>query len=122
MRIVSEEEFKKRIKELLSEERFAVCGCVMGPGRSGAIAAVYASHLLAIPFLPYGTLPPAKLGRLLIIDTAIESGATLARAIKRYGDEAVVVACYNEPPRVAFWYEAPKPQRYKHDRPMRTLP
>lgn len=115
MRIVSEVEFQERIRELLSEPQFQECGSVTGPGRSGAIAAVYASHILRIPFVPYGSKPPAKLGRLLIIDTATETGETLKRASKRYNDEALVAVCYREPPRVAFWYEAPKPQRYKHE-------
>lgn len=115
MRVVSEAEFHERIRTLLSDPQFQECGSVTGPGRSGAIAAVYASHLLRIPFIPYGAEPPAKLGRLLIIDTATETGETLKRASKRYNDEALVAVCYREPPRVAFWYEAPKPQRYKHE-------
>ena len=49
MRIVSEGEFSKAIKDKLSG---IDCDCVTGPGRSGAIASVYASHILKIPFLP----------------------------------------------------------------------
>lgn len=116
MRIVSEAEFAERIRELLQDPRFDQCGSVTGPGRSGAIAAVYASHILRIPFIPYGAEPPAKLGRLLIVDTATETGQTIQRASKRYNDEAEILVCYHEPPRVAFWYEGPKPQRYRHER------
>lgn len=123
MRIVSEAEFADRIRGLLTgadgkpATAYGDVGCVTGPGRSGAVAAVYASHILHVPFIPYGAVAPAHLGRLLIIDTAMESGATLRKAERRYGDaNPVVVACYREPPRVAFWYEATKPQRYRHER------
>ncbi|EYR81822.1 hypothetical protein [Shinella sp. DD12] len=115
MRIISESEFAARIRALLADTRPNV-GSVTGPGRSGAIAAVYASHILGVPFIPYGSKVPTHLGSLLIIDTAMESGATLRKAERRYAEASpVVLACYEEPPRVAFWYEARKPQRYRHE-------
>lgn len=115
MRIISEAEFTIRIREILADTQPNV-GSVTGPGRSGAVAAVYASHILGVPFIPYGSKCPAHLGSLLIIDTAMESGATLRKAERRYSDASpVVIACYHEPPRVAFWYEARKPQRYRHE-------
>lgn len=114
MRVVGESEFAERVRLTLTciDPKVA---WVTGPGRSGAIAAVYASHILAVPFIPFGSLQP-HLGRLLIIDTAMESGKTLRKAAKRYADcNPLVLAIYHEPPRVAFWYEAPKPQRYRHE-------
>lgn len=115
MRIVSEGEFSKAIKDKLSG---IDCDCVTGPGRSGAIASVYASHILKIPFLPYGTKVPKNFKKLLIIDTATESGATLRKSERKYKNEAelTIVAVYHEPPRVAFWYESTKPQRYSHEK------
>lgn len=119
MRVIKETEFADRLREVLSDPSFDVVGYVTGPGRSGAIAAVYASHLLGVPFLPYGSIPRGKLGRLLIIDTASESGQTMRKAVKKYEDllsePPLTVVCYQEPPRVAFWYEAPKPQLYRHE-------
>lgn len=95
----------------------AEIGSVTGPGRSGAVAAVYASHLLGVPFLPHGAKCPVHLGRLLIIDTVRESGATLRKAERRYrAANPVVAACFEELPRVSFWYEAVKPQRFRHER------
>lgn len=115
MRTVTEPEFRARLAEVLAS--LPPVGSVTGPGRSGAVAAVYASHLLGVPFTPYGSRCPLHLGRLLLIDTARESGATLRKAERRYREaDPVVVACYEEPPRVAFWYEAVKPRRYKHER------
>lgn len=114
MRIVSEPEFRERLISVLASARTDDIGAVMGPGRSGAVAAVYASHALGVPFIPYGFPHPAHLGRLLIIDTARESGRTLRKAERRY-EGALVLACFEEPPRVAFWYEARKPQRYRHE-------
>lgn len=113
MRIISETEFDMKIREVLQELNV---GVVTGPGRSGAVASVYASHILSIPFIPYGEDIPVNLGKLLIIDTAIETGRTLRKAKKKYANcDSIVVSIYQEPPRVAFWYEAVKPQMYKHE-------
>lgn len=104
MNIISNEDFTERLKSLL-------VGCkakaVTGPGRSGAIASVYASHILGIPYIPYGQPVPDKLRPLLIVDTAMQSGRTLRKDERKYGGcEVVVIYCYKEPPRVVFWYEA----------------
>ena len=116
IRIVSEQEFSCRLRELL-EATAPFVEWVTGPGRSGAVAAVYASHMLHIPFVPYGST--AQLGRVLVIDTARESGRTMRKALSRYRDyDPMELVVFEEPPRVAFWYEAPKPQRYRHERPL----
>lgn len=122
MRVVTEAEFHASISQKLSAGTDGVdIGSVTGPGRSGAVAAVYASHLLGVPFIPYGSQCPTHLGRLLIVDTAMESGATLRKAGRRYAyANPLVIACYHEPPRVAFWYEAGKPQRYRHENDNRS--
>lgn len=121
MRIIDEREFSAEIHcalvDLASSEDI---GSVMGPGRSGAVAAVYASHILGVPFIPQGASAPVKLGRLLLIDTASESGATLRKIARKYEyANPITLAIYDEKVpevgRVAFWYEAPKPQRYRHE-------
>lgn len=116
-RIVSEAEFRARLAGMLASADLGDVGSVTGPGRSGAVAAVYASHLLGVPFIPFGSPAPAHLGRVLIVDTARESGRTLRKAERRYeAARPVALAVYEEPPRVTFWYEAEKPQRYRHER------
>lgn len=106
MKIVTEQEFSERIALMLTGIN---AGSVTGPGRSGAIASVYASHLLSIPFIPYGNTMPNSLGKVLIIDTATKSGRTLRKADRKYKDyDTIIMAIYNEPPRVAFWYETTK--------------
>lgn len=110
-RIVSESEFAIVIRKRLQNVE---CDCVTGPGRSGAVAAVYASHILGVPFLPCGAAIPPNLSRLLIVDTATASGKTLRKMQRKY-PAAQAIAIFNEPPRVAFWYEAQKPQRYRHE-------
>jgi hypothetical protein len=119
MRIISEAEFAERMGRL-DHDLFcfhdSFPGWVTGPGRSGAIAAVYASHLLSIPFVPYGSSAPIGLGSVLIVDTARQSGRTLRKAERRYeAAQPIVWVAFEEPPRVAFWYEAPKPQHYRHE-------
>lgn len=123
MRVVGEEEFRRELHQSLRLADWEAIGSVTGPGRSGAVAAVYASHMLGVPFIPYGQKPPIDLGRLLIVDTATESGKTLRKATAKYekmGATPITLAVFNEKDpligRVAFWYEATKPQRYKHER------
>lgn len=109
-RVIREGEFKVMIRSLLDEYRGEGIGSVTGPGRSGAVAAVYASHMLGVPFVPYGQKAPLEAGRLLIIDTATDSGKTLRKAAKKYEHATpLVLAVYNEKDpvigRVIFWYE-----------------
>lgn len=116
MRLVTEEEFNNALRTALERLDLSSIGSVTGPGRSGAVASVYASHMLGIPFIPYGSRVPSHLGSLLIVDTAMESGRTMRKAERRYRDALpVLLAVYHEPPRVYFWYEASKPQRYRHE-------
>ena len=97
--IITENEFRDRFTELLTEA--PDCDFVTGPGRSGAVASVYASHFLGVPFVPYKQKPE---GRFLIVDTAMQSGKTLRKASRLY-DDAPYVYAHHEPPRVRFWYE-----------------
>lgn len=100
--VIGPAEFAKRLKEAL-EGLSGTYDYVTGPGRSGAVAAVYTSYMLGIPFVPYKHFAP---GRVLIVDTAEQSGRTLRKASRYYGD-ADTLAVYKEPPRVHFWYEKP---------------
>lgn len=104
-RIVSEPEFRVGLWIMLDRlfRGVPLPDYVTGPGRSGAVAAVYASHDLGIPFVPYGF---KARGRPLIIDTARMSGKTMRRAMKKYaGTNPMLAAVYEEPPIVRFWYE-----------------
>lgn len=117
MRVVGEQEFRANLRVRMQGMDLADVGAVTGPGRSGAVAAVYVSHLLGVPFIPYGQQAPAALGRLLIADTARQTGATLRKAMRRYSaSDPLELVVFEEPPRVAFWYEAPKPQRFRHEK------
>jgi hypothetical protein len=102
MIIVSEDEFVKNLKLKL---KGVSVKSVTGPGRSGAVASVFSSHILRIPFIPYGQTCPDNLRPLLVVDTAKQSGVTLRKAQKKYGPNSVVINIYDEPPRVKFWYE-----------------
>ena len=107
--LVTEEQFRDRLHTRLVQ--FAACHeiqSVTGPGRSGAIAAVYASHLTGLPFIPWGMVKATAPQPVLLIDTATESCATLRKAHKRlarYGVTCHTLALFEEPPRVKFWYE-----------------
>ena len=100
--IVSEEEFRKKFTEAL--DKAPLCDYVVGPGRSGAVAAVYASHYLGIPFVPYKHFIEGK--KALVVDTARASGETLRKASRIYGDAPYVFAVDEElTGHVKFWYE-----------------
>ena len=81
---------------------------VSGPGRSGAIASVYASHYLKIPFLPYKSNRLREdLNTTLIVDTACYTGETV-RKYMRWCRTVYSVVPYAEDGRsnfVRFWYE-----------------
>ncbi len=118
MRIIGEAEFRSALFEKLMDlPGIDSIGSVTGPGRSGAVAAVYASHMIGVPFIPFKQRPPERLGNVLIVDTAMESGVTMRKAIRWYERLCKVqsLVVYHEPPRVAFWYEAQKPQFYRHE-------
>lgn len=103
-RIIPEEEFRLKLYKLLDKIKEHQFRSVSGLGRSGAIAAVYASHYLHIPFIPHGQLIRDQLQPHLIIDTATESGKTLRKAVGKAGT-LHGYAVFTEPPRVKFWYE-----------------
>lgn len=105
-RVVSEALFARRLVRAVKPFR-GVFRCVTGPGRSGAVAAVYASHRLGIPFIPEGVKPPDTLRPVMVIDTASKTGRTLRRAVRRVGANGTLgLAVFTEPPRIRFWYEA----------------
>ena len=99
-RIIQPDEFEQRLREVLTDVK---AGCVTGPGRSGAITSAWASHILGVPFIPYGQKIPDKLQPVLVIDTARLTGRSLRKAAKKYG--AKMLWLYTEPPVIRFWYE-----------------
>lgn len=101
--IVTEDEFRAQLQAVLEPLR-GKCRIVCGPGRSGAVASVYASHFLKIPWLLPSVGIPERLRPVLVIDTAARTGATLRKIQKRVGAE-VAIALFDEPPRIRFWYE-----------------
>lgn len=104
MKIIEESEFSQVFCEKLSklEKSYEY---VTGPGRSGAIASVYASHFLGIPFLPYKQMIDGK--RCLIVDTAMMTGKTLRKASRLYGGADYMFAFDESLDKIhiRFWYE-----------------
>ena len=101
--VISEGAFVADLRDGLAKLGNKHFDFVTGPGRSGAIASVYVSHMLHIPFLPYGQHPVGQWS-VLIVDTARNTGKTLRKACKKYDTEDCLFV-YDEPPRVRFWYE-----------------
>lgn len=104
--VISEKEFSLKLLMLLNSCDLSKVRCVTGPGRSGAIASVYTSHILGVPFVPFGQELPDYMNPILIIDTACSSGKTLRRAERKYSKHNPIIKfVFKEPPRVKFWYE-----------------
>lgn len=80
MEVVSEAQFAHSLSEALVGIA-SRAKSVTGLGRSGAIASVYTSHKLGIP---YGEACPEALQPILVINTAELSGRTLRKAMRRY--------------------------------------
>lgn len=103
-RWVSEPEFADRMRQCAPPER---PDFVTGPGRSGTVAAVYASYLLGVPFVPWDCPHPG--GRVLIVDTAAMTGRTIrkaaARYARRYPAVDTFVAFSESDQRHHFWFE-----------------
>lgn len=102
---IEEKEFSERLSMLLLETTFDP-DFVTGPGRSGSVAAVYASYILGRPFIPYGATPPGR--KILVVDTASMSGRTIRKAVSKYerqGYETVGLVAYESDDRHHFWYE-----------------
>lgn len=106
MILISEPEFHNKLEMTLNSFPFKV-GAVTGPGRSGAVAAVYVSHMLGVPFIPFGQPCPDKLRPLLIADTTMKTGRTMRKACAKYAElEPYMLFVFSEPTvRYKFWYE-----------------
>lgn len=106
-RTVLEPEFQEEARIQLAAEIFRTVDSVTGPGRSGAIAASYASHILGVPFLSYGVPPSSSVSHLLVIDTVWSTGGHLRRAMELYAPlvRTTSYALFREPPLIKFWFE-----------------
>ncbi len=98
-RIITEKEFNDRLEDTFIENDYEL---VTGPGRSGAITAVYVSHKFGIPFLPYKQIVVGK--KIIVVDTTINTGRTLRKASKFYNNSDKYYVFGNQE-RYYFWYE-----------------
>lgn len=102
--VISEEEFLKSFSENLLTLKENI-DFVTGPGRSGAVASVYASYLLSVPFVPYGQKIPGK--KALIVDTVVMTGKTIRKASRKYDDAPYVFGILVSKKR-RLWFETYK--------------
>lgn len=103
--VIDPAEFLARLQEKVEPYRGLVRS-VCGPGRSGAVASVYASYALGVPWLPYQRFkPPEALQPTLIIDSARVTGRNMRRCSKFIDGPTVLLWLWDEPPNVRFWYE-----------------
>ena len=110
MRIITETEFRREL-ELKLQPYKGLIQSVSGPGRSGAIAAVYASYILGVPFVPEGYDIAPNLYPHLVVDTASKSGRTLRKYMRRKAT-SFGLAVFDETVtnRLYFWYEISQQQ------------
>lgn len=77
---INEHVFRDYFYQELDTLKFKEFDFVTGPGRSGAIASVYASHYLSIPFIPHKTGSYGHYRSCLIVDTVVYTGKTLKKS------------------------------------------
>lgn len=109
MECINEIIFRKALIESLKPYKGYFKG-VCGPGRSGALAAVYASHILGVPFVPFKQHIPEDLFPLLIVDTTQKSGRTMRKAVEWYKKlqlgEVQGLTPYSANAKLHFWFES----------------
>lgn len=107
--VVTETEFSVMLDQALEGLEAPVF--ITGPGRSGAIAAVYASYRLHRPFVPFGHPGGPAGSTVLVIDTVSMSGRTIRKAVAKYERMGFVVRSLTVVPqnqkRHHFWFEYP---------------
>lgn len=86
---LTEEEWRKLFFAALDQQAFGCYDFVTGPGRSGAVASVYASHYLSIPYKPHKCGNYSNDTRVLIVDTVEYTGETLRKAAKWYAKKGL---------------------------------
>jgi adenine/guanine phosphoribosyltransferase-like PRPP-binding protein len=105
--VVSETEFSALVASALADE--PTPDFIVGPGRSGAVAAVYASYRMHRPFVPYGHPGGPKGSTVLIVDTVSMTGGTIRKARAKYERMGFVVRTLTIVPenqkRHHFWFE-----------------
>lgn len=101
---VTEAEFAERVRAVRDTVIAGKYDLVTGPGRSGAIAAVYVSHATGIPFMPYKCWISPESKKILVVDTVSMSGKTIRRASRVY-DGADTMVFYEADKKIHFWFE-----------------
>lgn len=107
---ITELQFRDKFYTVLDNIKQKSFSFVAGPGRSGAIASVYASHYLSIPFKPHKTGNYTGDTSVLIVDTVEYTGNTLRKAASWYGKRGLYVTitfAFKESRGhyYKFWYE-----------------
>lgn len=88
---ISEDEWKQEFFKVLEGVDPAKFDFVTGPGRSGAVAAVYASHKLGIPFKPHKAGNYKDDSAVLVVDTVEYTGKTIRKAKSWYERKGLLV-------------------------------
>lgn len=81
---LTEQAFRVHFYEALDRVDKNSFDFVTGPGRSGAVASVYASHYLGLPFIPHKAGDYITFESVLVVDTVEYTGRTLRKASKWY--------------------------------------
>ena len=87
---MSEQEWRRFFCDALEKLDKKDFSFVTGAGRSGAVASVYASHYLGIPFKPHKAGSYVTDNSVLIVDTVEYTGKTLRKAKKWYQKKGLI--------------------------------
>lgn len=108
---MTEQEWRVKFYAALDDINAMKFDFVTGPGRSGAVAAVYASHYLGLPFKPHKAGNYDDDNAVLVVDTVEYTGKTMRKAVSWYHRKGLYAEsrfAIKETRRHYFkmWYEA----------------
>lgn len=81
---MTEQEWRVKFFAALDQVENVRFDFVTGPGRSGHVAAVYASHYLGMPFKPHKAGNYDNDRSCLVVDTVEYTGGTIRKAVSWY--------------------------------------
>jgi adenine/guanine phosphoribosyltransferase-like PRPP-binding protein len=87
---MTEQEWREHFFRALDDIEASQFDFVTGAGRSGAVAAVYASHYLGLPFKPHKSGNYTDDSAVLIVDTVEYTGKTLRKAKSWYERKGLI--------------------------------
>lgn len=87
---MTEQEWRSAFYDALDQIDASKFDFVTGPGRSGAVASVYASNYLGLPFKPHKSGSYENDSAVLVVDTVEYTEKTMRKAVSWYQRKGLI--------------------------------